>query len=185
MKKGILIILSIFFLSMSLFGCAGNPNPASEATEKSKPAGNTASDKLIEPELLISKAEAEELIGEAMMDAEKTETEVVGNKMGFYESADENSERFLQVSITQQAFIPNPEITPRSLFNSIKNNFAAELEEVDGIGDEAFIATPGIHIMSEDCYIVIGVGNTSNEANRGILKAAGQIAVDNLKLLNK
>ncbi len=70
-----------------------------------------------------------------------------------------------------------------SIFESIRENFADELTQVDGIGDEAFIATPGIHILKGDYYIVIGVGNSSDEDNRAILKTSGIRAVENLELL--
>ena len=77
----------------------------------------------------------------------------------------------------------NAEITPKYLFKSIKENFEDELSQVDEIGDEAFIATPGINIMKGEYYIVIGVGNSIDETNRAILKAAGEKAVKYLELL--
>lgn len=78
---------------------------------------------------------------------------------------------------------PNPAITPKSIFEGIKDNFGEELAVVERIGDEAFIATPGLHILKGGYYIVIAVVNTSDETNRNILKAAGAKAVGNLELL--
>ena len=182
MKRNILVMTAVVVIAALLAGCPQNDNNDSKTLNDNTTDKSTASKQLIEPCQLITKAEAEELIGEAMMDAEKSEKEVVGNKLCFYESLDEDSERFLQVGITQQAFIPNDEVTPKSLYESIKENFKEELTEVDGIGDEAFIATPGIHILNGEYYIVIAVGNSSNETNRGILIAAGKRAVENLEL---
>ena len=182
MKKYIMIITIVIAILILLAGCSHNDNKdrdnLNELADK-----NNASKQLIEASQLISKPEAEALIGEAMKEAKKSENEVVGNKLCFYESLDENSDYFLQIGLTQQAFIPNNEITSKSLYDSIKENFKDELTRVDGLGDEAFIATPGIHILKGDYYIVIGVGNSSNDKNREILKAAGKKAVDNLESL--
>ncbi len=183
MKRIILSMMIIFAVAVIPAGCSQN-EVSDNNTQNHKAAVNAVSEKLIEPCQLISKTEAEELIGETMMDAEKSEQEVVGQKLCFYESLAEDSDRFLQVALTQQAFIPNDELTSRFLYESIKENFEDELTMVDGIGIEAFIATPGIHILKGEYYIVIGVGNTSNETNREILKAAGKKAVENLDSLS-
>ena len=182
MKRIILSIMIIAAVAAFSIGCSqkdivDNNASSDEAAVNNKP------EQLIEPCQLISKTEAEELIGESMLDAEKSENEVVGLKLCFYESLAEESDRFLQVSLTQQAFMPEGDLTPKFLFESIKENFEDELMILDGIGEEAFIATPGIHILSGDYYIEIGVGNTSDDANIEILKKAGKKAVDNLEFL--
>jgi hypothetical protein len=52
---------------------------------------------------------------------------------------------------------------------------------VEGIGDEAYLATPGLHILSDGYYISIALGNPSDKKNQEMLKEAGLLAVDNLK----
>ena len=54
---------------------------------------------------------------------------------------------------------------------------------VEGIGDEAYIATPGIHILKDGYYITIGVGNLSLPENHERLKEAGKLAMENLENL--
>ena len=72
--------------------------------------------------------------------------------------------------------------TPQSIFEAIKYNFEEELS-VENIGDDAFIAAPGIHIVKSSYYIQISVGNISDENNREILRKAGILAVNNLEKL--
>lgn len=52
---------------------------------------------------------------------------------------------------------------------------------MEGIGDEAYLATPGVHILSDGYYISIALGNLSDKRNQEMLKEAGLLAVDNLK----
>jgi len=178
LKKNILSMIIVVAIAVLLAGCSNGSNPLNDNTNDK----STASKQLIEPCQLISKAEAEELLGKALKEPEKTDNAVVGAKACFYDSVDE-TKGFLDLSLTQQAFMQNAEITPKYLFESIKENFEDELTKVDEIGDEAFIATPGIHILMGEYYIVIGVGNSGDETNRAILKAAGKKAVNNLELL--
>ena len=184
MTRTIVILLIVALIAVLPAGCS--PGDSSGGAVKDTAADkNAVFTQLIEPEQLIVKEEAEELLGAAVANVQKSEQEVVGQKQCLYEFAGEASDRFLQVSLTQRAFIKNQnaEVTPKFIFESIKDNFEAELVAIDGIGEEAFITTPGIHILQGDYYIVIAVGNTSNETNRDILKAAGAKAVRNLEQL--
>lgn len=145
-------------------------------------AGQKKAAQLIEPCELITQAEAEEIIGTALKEGQYSENKVVGQKMCLYEAADENSFAFLQISLTQNAFIP-PKIfasgqSAQTIFSAIKEAFP-DREAINGTGDDAFIATPGIHILTGDYYMTIGAGNINQ--NRDKLKIAGVKAMANLE----
>jgi len=150
-------------------------NPPAVNQEKSSQLG-----KLIEPDELISKSEAQQLIGETVKDAEKKETKQVGMKLCVYNSI--SGSKFLQVSVTQAAFMPQNGQSPKSIYATLKNNLK-DATKVDGVGDEAFIAPPGLHLLKNNYYITIAVGNSGNAKNREILKLAGLKAVENLEKL--
>lgn len=158
-----------------------NDNPTNETETQDQTDEQPSTSALIDPEQLISSEEAAQLLGEAVTDGEKTQQEVVGLKICNYEAQDDNSFRFLQISITQQAFMPNDANTPLSMYEATVGAF--ESEAVEAIGDEAAFATPGIHIMSNGYYISIAAGNLDDEAVRAVLKEAGALAVKNLKNL--
>ncbi|NLF45743.1 MAG: hypothetical protein GX581_06660 [Syntrophomonadaceae bacterium] len=181
MKRTVVIMLIFVLLATLAAGCSGDNNNGKDNTSDK----SAVSASVIEPEQLISKEEAEELIGAAVADMQKSEQDAVGMKQCLYEFTEEAADSFLQVTLNQQAFMknPNPAITPKSIFEDIKDNFEEELTLIEGVGDEAFIATPGIHILQGEYYMIIAVGNTSDETNRNILKAAGARAVENLELL--
>lgn len=154
---------------------------AAEQPKEDEPA--PAPTELIEPEQLISREEAAELLGEPVMLGDKTDNEVVGQKLACYEAEDDNSILFLEVSLQQQAYMPEG-MTPKGMFDATIGAF--EPEEVPDIGDEAYFATPGLHIMAHDYYILIASGNLDNEDVRARIKLAGTKAVANLeKLIGK
>lgn len=137
--------------------------------------------RVIAPCEVLTQADAEAIMGEAMKEGESRDNKVVGQKLCLYNAAEESSFAFLQISLTQNAFMPEDTLTSgqnaRRIYETTKSAFP-DRETVNGMGDEAFIATPGIHILSGDYYIVIGAGNL--QRNKDKVMAAGKKAVENL-----
>jgi hypothetical protein len=134
---------------------------------------------LIEPEQLITQEEAEALLGEPLV-GEKTEQPAVGQKIYFYEAADENSDQYLQISVTQDAFMAEGSAnTPQQLYEAICAAF--EAEPVSGLGDEAQIIPSGYQIMCDGYYLAVSAGYTKDD--EGIMSEASNTAAANLKTL--
>lgn len=163
-------------------GCSGNSPEKTDAG-----SGNTAveqqASKIIEPCDLITAKDAATMLGEAVKPAEKTDNQVVGQKLCLYNPVDTESTEFLQVVLTQDAFMPPGGIPTASIYKSLKDNFEGMRTDIEGVGDEAFISTGGIYIMTDGYYIQIGAGNTSNETVRNKLIEAGKMAVAKLGTL--
>lgn len=198
--KRISAILAVLLCMLLLLGCSGNAGPSNSkstetvdsqtqaaeeesaetaaAQESEEVQQNTSA--LIEPEQLISQEEAEALLGEPLV-GEKKEESVVGLKIIFYKAADENSNQYLQISLTQQAFMPDGStITPESQYQAICGAF--EAEPVSGLGDEAQIIPSGYQIMCDGYFLEVAAGFTSDD--NGIMSEASQTAVKNLKALH-
>lgn len=139
---------------------------------------------LIEPCKLLSKSDAEAIMATPFKDGQYSESRAVGQKLCLYEAVDENSFTFLQISLPQNNFMLPSVLTSgqnaRTIFTTIKEAFP-DREDISGIGDEAFIATPGIHILKGDYYITIGAGNLKRNKDKVI--AAGRKALANLDAL--
>lgn len=156
---------------------AGDVSSAPSVPADVSAEGQTAAT-VIEPEQLISKEEAASLAGD-VKDGEKTEQPAVGQKICFYETTDGSG--YVQISLTQQAFMATDNNTPESLYTAIKDAMTGEQQEtVDGVGDEYFFGTPGLHILYKDYYINVAAGNSDSAKVRDILKQAGALAVKNL-----
>lgn len=194
MKKAFVLIVVILFVMTALAACSGGteepqspegakseaPAGVSEqlAVEKSEAPGTAA---VIEPEQLISKEEAALLVG-AVKDGEKSEQPAVGQKIVYYDTQDE--EDFLQISLTQQAFMSAKGSTPESIYIDTKDAVSSENPETaEGVGSEYFFGTPGLHILYKGYYIRVAAGNSDDPEVREILKQAGAKAVANLDAL--
>ncbi|MCG8341855.1 MAG: hypothetical protein MI684_03360 [Chlorobiales bacterium] len=177
-----LFSLSSFALVCCLltFGCATD----SKTPDQEQPTGEISMGILIEPCELITKTDAETLLGEPVKEPEKSEQQVVGMKLCMYNPLDEASTSFLQITLTQQAFMKPGGVPPSDIFHSIKDAQSEGRIDLEGFGDEAFIATGGLYILKDDYYISIGTGNTDLPEVQERLKSAGNVAARNLARLH-
>ena len=177
MRRILWLLIALVMLSLCACGApADNPGDAPLETENASPGGS-ATVGVIEPAALISKEGAEIILGVSLDTVQTSEQETVGLKQCLYESEG----HFLQISLTQQAMMPAEQRqTPESLYRAIVENFE-DAVQVDGVGDEAYFATPGLHILEDGYYILIAIGNLDDETNREKLAEAGRLAVENLK----
>ncbi len=132
---------------------------------------------IIEPAMLISKEDAKVLTSSNFNDCIVSEQPVVGMKLCVYD----NGQDFLQIGLTQIAFMPESnKRSPKEIFTGIKEAFP-DSPKIDGVGDDNFIAPPGLHILKGDYYLSISLGLMVKDREK--LKSAGMKAVENLEKL--
>jgi predicted small lipoprotein YifL len=171
----IFVMLALLtFVMLSLAAC-GQAEPDHADT----PAGPL----IIEPEQLISKEDSEELLGEAVKDGEKSEQPAVGQKICFYDMPYRDSAYFIQISVTQTTFMSNANQKPEDIYMTLKKELTetADQKKIDGVGDEYFFGTPGLHILKDGYYLCIAAGNMNDERVLDRLERAGALAVKNLE----
>lgn len=158
--------------------CSDTPenNALVDATHSEQDATQEKGYSELEAFDLLSKSEAEEIVGKSLKEGELSEQENIGLKKCIYYSVDEES--FIQISLSQKTSVSV--MHPKDNYYAIKANFPDHVG-VEGIGDDAFIATPGLHILYEDYYIVIAAGNTSNLETIEKLNITGKKAIENLQ----
>jgi hypothetical protein len=187
MKKLFTIVIALVTAVM-LAACSGGApqdNAAAQQPDAQKPSAEASDAQeatpeagIIEPQQLVSKEEAAGIVGD-VKDGENKEQPAVGQKICFYDKADGSG--FLQISLTQQAFMDNTGNTPESLYTALKDAVAdKDQETADGLGGEYFFGTPGLHILYKGYYINIAAGNSDSSGVRDVLKQAGATAVKNL-----
>jgi len=183
-KKYLCLLATILIL---VAGCGGDDgsseNSRNNQTEVQASRGDGTDVTLKEPCKLITRTEAGSLIGEDVNDGQYDEQKVVGMKKCFYEAL--NSDKFLQITVQQPAFMP-PQVlksgqSPKTIFAETKMMLAGGRVDLTGLGDEAFIGTGGLHMLTGDFYITIGVGNPDRDGNRQKLEAAGRLTLDKLQ----
>ncbi|MBF0586512.1 hypothetical protein INT08_02865 [Prosthecochloris sp. N3] len=152
-------------------------------TETSSISGQSARQGLIEPCELITREDAERILGEPVLKGERSEQEAVGLKLCMYNPVDTNSWGFLQVALTQSAFMPENGLPPSDIFFSIRDAMSETRQDLEGLGDSAFIATGGLYLLKDEYYISIGAGNIDRPDVQERLKRAGKQALERLELL--
>jgi hypothetical protein len=186
MKKTPFIAVLLLLSAVLLGGCLYQP----VATGATATPAVTTSPVNVEPWELISKEEAEELTGnKELKDPLISPTASPGAYSGFvlclYDTAVKGG-RFLQISVLQTTqAMASQGVTPKMAFDTLRSpgpmySPDPKLMVVQGVGDEAYILPPGMHIMYRGYYIVIGVGDPDDEASQAILINAGKKAVENL-----
>ena len=189
MRKHLFFVLDFLALSTLFFaGCQKMNTEALGADERQNFAVQENSTKaehtVIEPEALISLEEAQQLLGKEITETSKQDNDVVGQKICFYDAAGDDINGFLQISITQDAFMAN-EDTPsaEAMYTATKEMFGEEAVKVPGLGDDAFLATGGYYILYHGYFLSIYSGNTDNAEVVERLGKAGDLAVRNLEAL--
>lgn len=126
--------------------------------------------KLLEPALILSKEDAKALTGISFAECAVKEQPAVNLKLCVYEKDD----AFLQLGLTQMG--KNGK-RPEDIYNTIKGAFK-DAARIEGVGDDNFIAPPGLHIMKDGYYLTVSLGSLNRNPEK--LKAAGLLAVTNL-----
>lgn len=163
MKKISLHSILILLVFTLFSGCDRTDNDKAATTEQ----------KVIEPAMIISREDAKALTGVGFDECTVKEQPAVGLKLCVYEK----DGAFLQLGITQGAKMKGGN-TPESIYNSIKGGFK-QASKIDGVGDDNFIAPPGLHILKNGYYLTVSLGLMTGDREK--LRTAGMKAVENLE----
>jgi hypothetical protein len=139
---------------------------------------------LVEPGTLLTKAEVETALGAQLKDPEYKDTKnPLGQKLCFYAPVSDKVEMFVQLSLVQNEGMTknlrDQGYNVAQLYNETKKNFA-DIKPVPGIGDEAFWATNGLHILKGSFYLNISTGNTGKPVTLELAKRLADKAVNRL-----
>ena len=169
--KGFILLLSV---TLALGACNGNDKPKENVTP---PQASATKGKIIEPELLINQIEAAEILGEAVEKGEKRETKAVGQKICFYKPVNTSSKKYLQISLTQDSFMPPTGVGSETIYRETKKLIGDSKTDVKEFGNEAFTAIGGLHMFKDGYYILISSANIDKDET---LKNAGKKTLENL-----
>jgi hypothetical protein len=125
---------------------------------------------------LLTKKEAEALVGEPVKDPEQKDTKnPLGQKMCLYETV--SSSRLIQISVIRTGDM-SPKVRKHGQRASKVYRTTREMldpvEQVPGVGDDACWGTPGLHILKGEIYVLVSVGNTSRRDNLELARRIAQ-----------
>ncbi len=97
----------------------------------------------------------------------------------FIETVD--TSEFLQVGVVPDSpALAEIGQTAEQLYISTRDEIVENEVPVDGVGDEAFWGTLGLHILQGPYYVTIGVGNTNDPANLELAKKIAEVVLPRL-----
>jgi hypothetical protein len=131
---------------------------------------------------LLNKGEAEVLIGEAVNEPALKETKnPLGQKMCLYSTTSSN--RLVQISITRTVDM-NAKVRENGqsaiTIYTTTQQMLSPVEQVSGVGDNAFWGIPGLHILKGEVYILVSVGTTSKPENRDLARKIAEKLIPRL-----
>lgn len=172
------LLLIACLAAMLLQPACGGEQPGEDQAARLKPESPA---RIIQPEELISLQDAQSIAKTRFADCRKTKQTAVGQILCIYESLD--SSRMLVVDLVQNAAMGEDMLR----YQNAASIFAATREmlmdvvPVPGLGEDAFLAVPGIHVLVGEYYLTISFGKSDDESTRALLREAGRLAVQNLE----
>ena len=187
-----------------------SPGANSSQSQQAGSSQSQGQAQMIKPEQLISKDEAATLLGETVKDGAKGEYPLLGMNMCFYAAEKADSKGYLQVAIIQMGSAGGQEqseessqpsesqssqssesagggggeeeMSAKTLYEGFKKLFSDPNTALTGrIGEDAFVSAQGMSILSGEYYIYIAAGSADPTQMQAIVKAAAELAVNNLK----
>lgn len=172
--------LAAFVCCMLLFsvGCSSPADKGSSSDNNQAKAQKGTDKAIIDPIKLLTKAEAEAILGEPIKEPENRDTKnPLGQRICFYAPVSDKTSGFIQLAVVQNESMSDSlkeqgyKVT--ELYNQTKNGLG-EVTPITGLGNEAFWGTNGLHILKDNVYLNISVGNSNNPKN---LELAKNIAI--------
>lgn len=177
MRIRIITVLILLCCLIAAAGCspAGNPEVTDDSTSASNGGGIT------DPCALITGAEVEAALGEPVNEPECDDApNQVGQMICLYET--ESSSRFVQISVLDTVNMPqtlrDQGQSAVTIYRTTRENVS--IEEIPGIGDEAFWGVPGLHVLKGDVYFLIAVGSTDDPENLILARSLAVIVLGRL-----
>jgi hypothetical protein len=154
---GILLLVTV--------GCNQNNSPSSSANSQTKPAASGS--KEFDACTLVTKAEAEAVMGEHLKDGESGPVSMQGGEMCMYESPDTMSARHVTVRIESPNFDWNKYKEERRIEGERMQPKRGRIRPVPGLGKEAYFARHVIHVLTDKGILTVIVFKDPGDAIAG------------------
>lgn len=155
-------------LLLASVGCNQNNSPSSSANSQSGVAKPAASgSKEFDACTLVTKAEAEAVMGEHLKDGESGPVSMQGGELCMYESPDTMSARHVTVRIESPNFDWNRYKEERRIEGERMQPKRGRIRPVPGLGKEAYFARHVIHVLTDKGILTVIVFKDPGDAIAG------------------
>lgn len=175
------VALILFMVLLLAAGCGKADKGGDE--QGNNAAQNKSASEVTDARSLLTKAEAEALLGEPVKEPDYQVKEPMGQQLLFFSAKSDAALKFIQVSVVQNEgmndSLRSSGYNVTKLYQETKKMFK-DNQSVTGIGDEAFWATNGLHILKSNYYVNISTGNTQDPANLELAKKVADKVIPRL-----
>lgn len=178
-------IICLCFVFLFVTGCSkASSTGAPESSGKNQESKET-SGIVIDPSTLLTREEAETLLGVPVKDPELKDTKnALGQKLCMFSPKSGSERKFIQLSLVQNEglgkALKNQGYSAAKLYKETTEKLA-NARPVSGIGDEASWGINGLHILKGNVYLNISVGNSGKAENLELAKKVAEKVVGRLK----
>lgn len=163
-------VIRVFLTGMLLLGLAGcNHNSASSGANgpsgAAKPAAAASTE--FNACTLVTKAEAEAVLGEHLKDGESGPVSMQGGELCMYESPDSLSARHVTVRIESPNFDWNKYKEERRIEGERMQPKRGYIRPVPGLGKEAYFARHVLHVLTDKGILTVIVFKDVGDAAAG------------------
>jgi hypothetical protein len=167
-----------------LIGCNDQKQTTDQGNVNAEEAGLAVAE-LSDPAQLLSKAEAEVLLDEPIKEPEVEDTEnAMGQILYHYDPVSEDSRSFIQISLVKNQLMSDnlkeQDYDVTKLYTETKT-MLGDVQEIEGIGENAFWGTNGLYLVKGDYYLNIAVGNSSDPENLTLAQKIAEKVVERLR----
>ena len=169
-NSGIELIWAVLtgMLLLVAVGCNQNNSPSSSANSQSGVAKPGASgSKELDACTLVTKAEAEAVMGEHLKDGESGPVSMQGGELCMYESPDTMSARHVTVRKESPNFDWNKYKEERRIEGERMQPKRGRIRPVPGLGKEAYFARHVIHVLTDKGILTVIVFKDPGDAIAG------------------
>ena len=141
----------------------GACNSSNQATTASEPVISSDSVADYDACALVTKTEAEAILGEPVDPAKGEATPVLGNKACGYVATSQSSMKMVNIYLGRLSMGAQPD-----MWNGTKKMWQdKKLQPVAGLGKDAFIGPDGaLHVLTSKCILVISVNGFKGETEK-------------------
>ena len=165
------VVLRLTFAAIiALTACNQKPDSSSGSSSNSisnaKQASMAASGE-IDACKLVTKAEAEQVMGEKLKDADSGPASMQGGTICMYESPDSLSGRHVSIRVESPHFDWNRYKEDRRVEGEKMQPKRGYIREVPGMGKEAYFARHSLHVLTDNGILTINIFKDPADAAAG------------------
>lgn len=157
--------ISLMAILLGLAACNSSKSTGDQYEFRTEPSGLTEGSISYDPCVMVTKADAEAILGETVDPAKNEKTPVLGNKACAYVASSQSSMKMVHIFLH-----PLSLGAEHDMWNGTKEMWrktGKEVQPVAGLGKDAFVDPSGtLQVLTPKCILVVSVNGFKADAEK-------------------